>query len=104
MFSKIKNSRSECVFSSEDPRRLACLDERNIIGMTKSMALQKAAKIIHDSLNDATCDEKPWLPTPRDILEGNTDLLNLITWIIYPRAALDGRGEAVLLTNLCTKK
>ena len=58
------------------------LDERNSIGMTKSMALRKAAKIIHDSLNDETCDEMPWPPTPHDILEGNTnantDLLNLI--------------------------
>ena len=100
MFSKIENSRSEYVFSSEDPQRLACLDERNSIGMTKSMSLRKAAEIIHDSLNDETCDEKPWPPTPQDILEdntnANTNLLNLISWIIYPRAALDGRGEAVL--------
>ena len=70
--------------------------ERNSFGMIKSMALRKAAKIIHDSLND----EKRWPPTPQDILKGNTnantDLLNPITWIIYPRATLDDRGEAVL--------
>ena len=108
MFSKIENSRSEYVLiSSEDPRRLACLDERNSIGMTKSMVLRKAAKIIHDSLNDETCDETPWPPTPQDILEGNTnantDLLNLVTWIIYPRAALDGRVEVVLPKRKRTK-
>ena len=84
MFNKIENSRSECVFNSEDPQRLACLDERNSIGMTKSMALRKAANMIDDSLNDET-----WHPTPQHILEGNTnantDVLNLITWIIYPR-------------------
>ena len=107
MFSKIENSRSEYVFSSENLQRLACLDERNSIGMTKSLALRKAAKIIHDSLNDEACDEKPWPPTSQDILQGNTnvntDLLNLITWIIYPSAALDGRGEAVLLKRKRTK-
>ena len=71
------------------------------------MALRKAAKMLHDSLNDETCDEKPCPPTPQDILEGdtnvNTDLLNLITWIIYHRAALDGRGEAVLLKRKIMK-
>ena len=89
----MEGAKSEYVFSSEDPQRLFCLDERSSFCISKSIVLKKAAKIIHDSLRAEIPKVAKWPPTPHDIMEEdmgvNLDLFNLLAWIVHPASVLD---------------
>ena len=64
------------------------------------------AKIINASIK-STLSEKPWPPTPKDIIstkiEINKDLFKLISWIIYPCGQLDDTGLVKLPKSMTEK-
>ena len=77
-----------------------------VSSLPNSFAFKKMVKIINASIK-STLSEKPWPPTSDDITstryEIKKDLLNLISWIIYPCGQLDETG-LVKLPKSKTKK
>jgi hypothetical protein len=75
-------------------------------GISKYVSLKNAAKTIHTSIKD-TREDRPWPPTPQDILEAeayiNTDLYNELSWIVDPHARLDKEGRVQLSKIKATK-
>ena len=97
VFGKAKNSKSEYIYSGENPQHIDCLEDSLVsTGMPTSISLKRAANIIHESIKSSR-KHLPWPPTPQDILESsgeaNKHLVNLLSWIIYPRGQLDDSGK-----------
>ncbi len=74
-------------------------------GIPTSVAVKNVANAIHESVK--LRDSLPWPATPQDILESNrvvdTNLHNLLAWIVQPNATLNAKGLVSLPKSKASK-
>ena len=65
----------------------------------RSVAIKTTTQLIHNLLCDTQATNK-WSPTPQEIIESNddinTNLFNLISWIVHPRDQISNNGRVML--------
>ena len=68
-------------------------------GIPKYVAIKATAQMLHDSIREIQSTVE-WPPAPQDIIEANndvdTDLFNLISWIIHPKGRIGDNGRVML--------
>ena len=84
----------EYVMSEQSDKVADFANIRPVFSLPNSLTFKKMVKI--NASVKSTLSEKPWPPTPDDIIsrdyQVNKDLFNLISWIIYPCRQLDDTG------------
>ena len=65
-------------------------------GITESVLVRNTARTIHRKIRE-TSKKRKWPPTPKDLMQNdetlfNSDLYNLLAWIVDPRAPLGEEG------------
>ena len=68
-------------------------------GIPRSVAIKASAQMIRNSLQETETLSK-WPPTPQEIVKStdniDTNLLNLISWIVHPRDQTANNGRVIL--------
>ena len=87
---------SEYILSSCDKLTVECVQAANLVeGIEKAVMMKNLSRLLSYEIRTNNL-KKPWLPTPQDILNDtfmkNTNLYNLIGWIIDPNASFSYHG------------
>ena len=87
VFKKMDSSKTEFVISEETDKFVDISNIQLMSSLPSSWIFKRLGKMINTSIK-STLTDKPWPPTPDDIIPTkynlNKDLFHLICWIIYP--------------------
>ena len=87
VFKKMGSSKTEFVMSEETDKFVDISNIQLMSSLPSSWIFKRLGKMINTSIK-STLTDKPWPPTPDDIIPTkyniNKDLFHSICWIIYP--------------------